>query len=164
MASSKVSKTAVATEAQQLGAALAKHLGGATQVTLLGGSFTPAELTTKMQQVVRLQSDVDAAKAATKARLSVQATSMTSLRPLMGAIRAYAKVTYGTLPDVLADFGIHPKARVAPTVEAKAAAVAKSAATRKARGTMGSEQKKAVKGDVTGVTITPTTAPPNAGT
>jgi hypothetical protein len=167
MASSKnESKAAVVANAQQLIAGVTKHLGSTTQVTLLGSSFTPADLTTKLQQVVSLQSDVDAAKAATKSKLTAQKTSMTSLRPLMGALVAYVKASFGGQPDALADFGIHPKPRAAPTVEAKAAAVAKRAATRAARGTKGSVQKQAVKGDVTGVTITPTTAPqpvaPNA--
>jgi len=62
---------------------------------------------------------------------------------------------------VLADFGIQPpKVRVPLTVEAKAAAAAKRAATRAARHTMGSQQKKAVKGDVTGIVMTPITAAP----
>jgi hypothetical protein len=45
------------------------------------------------------------------------------------------------------------------TVEAKAVAVAKRDATRQARGTTSKKQKLAVKGDVTGVVLTPVTAP-----
>ena len=156
--SNSESKAAVVASAQQLIAGVTKHLGSATQVTLLGTAHTPADLTTKLQQVVGLQSDVDAAKATTRSKLTAQKASMASLRPMMGALVAYAKASFGSQPDVLADFGIHPKPRVALTVEAKAAAAAKRAATRAARGTMGSVQKKGVKGDVTGVTITPTTA------
>ena len=59
---------------------------------------------------------------------------------------------------MLADFGITPKARAPLTVEAKAAAAAKRAATRAARHTMGTQQKKGIKGDVTGVLVTPITA------
>jgi hypothetical protein len=145
--------------AQQLIAGMAKHLGSATQVTLLGGSYTPAELTTKLQQVASLQADVDAARAAAKGKLTVQRTSMASLRTLTGALVAYLKVVYGGQPEVLADFGIHPKARTPMTVEAKAAAAAKRKATRAARGTKGSVQNKAIKGDVTGITVTPITVP-----
>jgi hypothetical protein len=145
--------------AKQLIAGTAKHLVSGTQVTLLGSSYTAADLTTNLQKVVSLQSDVDASKALAKAKLTAQATGMASLRPLMGALVAYVKVTYGNQPDVLADFGVAaPKPRAALTVEAKAAAAAKRASTRKARGTMGPVQKLAVVGDVTGVTITPTTA------
>jgi hypothetical protein len=69
------------------------------------------------------------------------------------------KAAHGTSPEALAAFGLHPKARVPLTVEAQAAAIAKRAATRAARHTMGSRQKKAVKGDVTGVVVTPIFAP-----
>ena len=83
-----------------------------------------------------------------------------ALRTFMSAFVAYLKAAYGSSPDVLADFGISRKARTPLTVDAKAAAAAKRAATRAARHTMGTTQKKAVKGDVTGVTVTPITAPP----
>jgi hypothetical protein len=65
---------------------------------------------------------------------------------------------------VLADFGIHPKTRAPLTVEAKAAAAAKREATRTARGTKGSVQKKGIKGAVIGVTVTPITAAPPIAT
>jgi hypothetical protein len=60
---------------------------------------------------------------------------------------------------VLADFGISLKQRGPLTVEEKTAAVAKRAATRAARHTMGPKQKLEVKGDVTGVVVTPVKAP-----
>jgi hypothetical protein len=86
---------------------------------------------------------------------------MPALRTFMSALVTYIKAGYGSQPDVLADFGIQtPKARAQLTVEAKAAASAKRAATRAARNTMGSKQKKGVKGNVVGVTVTPVTAPP----
>jgi hypothetical protein len=46
------------------------------------------------------------------------------------------------------------------TPEQKVAAAAKLKATRAARHTAGSVQKKAVKGDVTGVIVTPVTSAP----
>jgi hypothetical protein len=57
---------------------------------------------------------------------------------------------------VLADFGLRPKKAPTPlTVEEKAAAAAKRKATRVARNTMGSQQKKAVTGTFVGVVVTP---------
>ena len=55
----------------------------------------------------------------------------------------------------------HPEAARARTVEAKAVATAKRAATRAARHTMGSKQKKGIKGDVADVVVTPVTAAPS---
>jgi hypothetical protein len=144
--------------AQSLSAGAAKHLSNVTNVILEGSSYTAAQIATKLQEVVSLRTDVDAAKATTTAKLAAETAQMPALRTFMSALVSYVKAAYGGAPDVLADFGIHPKTRTPLTVEAKAAAAAKRAATRKARNTMGSVQKKAVKGDVVGITVTPVTA------
>jgi hypothetical protein len=159
MATTQVKGQAVAL-AKQMIAGTEKHLTGSTQVALLGSSFTPAEITTKLESLVTLRTEVDAAKAATKAKLAAESASMPSLLTFMSALRTYVKAAYGGSPDVLADFGITPKVRVPLTVEAKAAAAAKRASTRAARHTMGKQQKKEVMGDVTGVLVTPITAAP----
>jgi len=118
-----------------------------------------AQITSKLQSIVTLRSDVDAAKAATKAKLAAEASQLPALRDLMIAFESYLRGAYGSQPDVLADFGLQPKkVRTPATVVAKAAALAKRAATRAARHTMGKVQKQAVKGDVTGVVLTPVTA------
>jgi hypothetical protein len=88
---------------------------------------------------------------------------MPALRAFQRAYVAFLRVTYAGSLDVLADFGIHPKTAAPLTVDAKAVAVAKRAATRAARHTMGSQQKKGVKGAVTGVAITPIPAAPPVG-
>ena len=92
-------------------AGTAKHLTSATQVALLGGSFTPDQITSKLQMLVNLRADVDAAKATTKAKIATEATQMPALRAFMSAFESYVKAAFGTSPDVLADFGITPKAR-----------------------------------------------------
>jgi hypothetical protein len=69
-------KSQVLALTQQLIAGTAKHLTGTTQVQLVGSSFTSADITAKLQSIVTLQSDVDAAKAATKAKLATQTASM----------------------------------------------------------------------------------------
>ncbi len=144
--------------AKQLIAGVEKRLTGTTQVALLGTSFTPAEITTKLQSLVTLRDDVDAAKAATRAKLAAESAAAKSLRTFMSALMTYVKAAYAGSPDALADFGISPKAREPLTVEAKAAVVAKGKATRAARHTMGKQQKKAIKGAVTGILVTPITA------
>jgi hypothetical protein len=154
----KNTKGTVVTLAQQLSAGVQKHLANVPQVMFAGGPFTPAQITSKLQQIVTLRSDVDAAKAQTKAKLAAEEADMPALRTFMGALVSFVKATYGNAPDVLADFGVHPKVRTPLTVEAKAAAAAKRAATRAARHTTGAKQKKAIKGAVTGITVTPVTA------
>jgi hypothetical protein len=158
MATKNQSKVTVVDLAKQLIAGTTKHLGNGTKVMLSGGSFTAVEITSKLNQLVTLRTDVDTAKAQTKAKLAAEKADMPALRNLMGALVTFVKAAYGNAPDVLADFWIHPKARTPLTVEAKVAAAAKRKATRAARKTMGSKQKKGVKGDVTGITVTPITA------
>jgi hypothetical protein len=71
------------------------------------------------------------------------------------------KAAFGNQPDALADFGVPPKKTRAPLpTDKQAAANAKREATRAARKVMGAKQRKDVKGDVTGVTITPIAAAP----
>jgi len=60
----------------------------------------------------------------------------------------------------LADFGIEPpRARPPKTAAEKAAAAAKAKATREARGTRSPKAKRAIKGNVIGVEMTPILAP-----
>jgi hypothetical protein len=153
-------KGQVVTFAKQLIAGADKHLAGATQVTLVGSSYTQAQITAKLQSLVDLRNDVDVARAAMRAKLAAEEANTPALRTLMSAFVTYVKAAYGTSPDVLADFGIIPKVRAPLTVEAKVAAVAKREATRAARHTMGTQQKKVIKGAVTGIVVTPITAAP----
>jgi hypothetical protein len=159
MATIKNTKGQVVVVAQQLIAGTAKHLTSGTPVPLMGSSFTPAQITSELQSLVTLRADVDASKASTKAKIANEATQMPALRAFMSAFESFVKGAFGSSPDVLADFGITRKARVPLTLEAKTAAAAKRASTRAARHTMGSKQKLAVVGDVTGVVVTPVHAP-----
>ncbi len=158
MATRKQGKGTVADLAEQLVAGTDKHLANMTQLILAGSSYTPAELMERLRALVKLRNDVDAAKALTKAKLAAEKTDMAPLRTVMDAFVTFVKAAYGTSPDVLADFGLHPKARTPLTVEAKTAAAAKRVATRAARHTMGAKQKKGIKGAVIGITVTPITA------
>jgi hypothetical protein len=152
-------KSSVAALATQLIAGTNKHLSNATQVMVAGGSFTPAQVTSQLQAIVNLRADVQAAKAATKAKIAAEKADMPQLRVFLDAFVAFVKAAFGTSADTLADFGLQPKKVAAPpTATAKAAAAAKRKATRQARHTMGAKQRKTVKGDVTGIVVTPVTA------
>ena len=62
--------------------------------------------------------------------------------------------------EALAEFGLEPKKKRRPaTAEEVLVSAAKLRATRAERRTMGKRQKAAIKGNVTGVVITPVTAP-----
>jgi hypothetical protein len=153
-----LNKRTVVALAEQLIAGTSKHLANQT-LTFASGSHTPAEVTAQLQKVVTRRSDVETAKATAKAKLAAEKADMPALRDLLNAYVSFVKVTFSKSPDVLADFGLTPKKATTPlTVVQKAAAAAKRKATRAARHTMGTQQKKGVKGAVTGVVVTPVTA------
>ena len=73
--------------------------------------------------------------------------------------RNFLRATFSTANAQLADFGLAPpRARSPLSSEKRVAAAAKMRATRAARGTTSKKQKLAIKGDVTGVLVTPITA------
>jgi hypothetical protein len=146
----------VATLAGQLLAGIPKLPPSVTTITLNGSAFTTVQVSSQLQQLVTLQQDVDTARAATRAKVATQAAQMPALRALMSAFVQFLRAAFGNQPDVLALFGLEPKKAATPlTTEQKAAAAAKRASTRAARGTTGPKAKAKIKGTVTGVLVTP---------
>jgi hypothetical protein len=156
MSSANTTKNQDAARAALMIQGLAKHYATVGSLTIEGATYTPAQLETSLQKLIALRKGVDDAKAAAKARIADERAQAPSLRNLMVALATVVKGAFGTSPDVLADFGLAPKkARTPLTVEQKATVAAKRKATRAARHTMGTKQRKQVKGAVSGVVITP---------
>jgi hypothetical protein len=95
-------------------------------------------------KTLRLECEAARAKAVADVK-----SLMTTVIPVHQDLIAFVEATLGRDPTVLADFGEQSTARKAPTADTKAAAVQKRDSTRAARHTMGSVQKKAVKGTET---------------
>jgi hypothetical protein len=152
-------KSSVIALVGQLIAGTNKHLANLSEMKIAGSSYTPSQVTARLQAFATLREDVDAAKASTKAKLAAEKAETPAMRTFLSAYVPFVKAAFSTSPDVLADFGLQPKkARTPLTVEKKAAAAAKRKSTRAARHVMGTKQRKGVKGDVTGVVVTPVTA------
>lgn len=120
------------------------------QQFMLGGkAFTTVQLVALFQSLI----DAIAAAVAAKAARAKAAANVKSLRttviPVHRDLIAFVKATLGRDPTVLADFGEELSTPKTPTAQEKAAAVQKRNSTRAARHTMGSVQKKAVKGTET---------------
>jgi hypothetical protein len=126
-----------------------------TPIAALGKTYTRAQMRAKLQDIIDLRQRVADAKGALRQALAVEEAQMPDLLAHAGAFRAHVKTAYSTDPVALAAHGIVPKVREAPSAETTLAAVAKRAATRKARHTMGPRQKARVTGDVVSVTIAP---------
>jgi hypothetical protein len=62
MSTKKQGKNDVADRAAKMIAGINKHLGGTTPILLAGGSFPPADVTSRLQTLVDLRRDVDTAR------------------------------------------------------------------------------------------------------
>jgi hypothetical protein len=91
------------------------------------------------------------------------ADALTALDAAHGSVKdgvAALRATFSNATPQLGDFDLQaPKARQPLTTEKRVVATAKLKATRAARGTTSKKKKLAVKGDVTGVIVTPVTRP-----
>jgi hypothetical protein len=160
MAKNNRNRVQVVAAAKKFIAGTAKHFGNVTQVTMSGGSYTPAEITSTLQSLVDLDAAVDAARIMTAVKVAAEAAQIPAASALLSALRTYVRAIYGASPDVLADFGLAPKKQAQVSPETQVIAAAKRKATRAARHTMGPKQKKGVKGTVTGPITIPTDASP----
>jgi hypothetical protein len=159
---SNISKSNEVSRVKQLITGTNKHFpNGSQTVTVGGASRTVNEVTTELQSFVDLREAVEAAKAASKAKLESERAQAPSLRGFISTFETFVKGTFGNSPETLADFGIAPRKAPKPlTAEQKAAAALKRIATREQRHTMGKVQRKGVKGSVqVTVTATPLAAP-----
>jgi septal ring-binding cell division protein DamX len=127
-----------------------------TNLYVAGERYDTAQAQALVTQMVDAMTALAEAKTRVKdAQLALEKTQaqvgnfIKDLRVLVGA-------GYSTKPSVLADLGVAPrKARTPLSAEARITAEAKARATRAARKTMGKKQRAAIRGAVTGVTITP---------
>lgn len=157
---SKPSKATTLASVQAVIAGTKQHFPNGS-FTLGNVAYTTATLVGLFQSLADAIAATDATHAADKDAVTALRETQTHVAPVLLAYKRWLLTTYGKATQTLADFGVQPrKARTPRTSEQNAAAAAKRAATRKARGTVGKKKKLAVKGDVTGVKVTPVT---NAG-
>jgi hypothetical protein len=140
-----------------------KKLLAGVQKDLASQSFTVNDKSCTAQDIVNvLQGRISKGLAAEAARAALQA-AVKALREervqtagFVSAFRAIVKGMYKS-PETLADFGLSPRKSTKKTLETKVTAVAKTVATRKARGTKGPKAKAKIKG--TAPAASPTTKP-----
>ena len=153
------SKAATLAQLQALVAGLQKQLPNGS-FTLVSTVYTTAALVTALQGLIAALTGVDTAQAGAKAALVIWEAEDAKLGQIILALKRTLLSMYANAPDTLAVFGLKPRKAPGPrTAAQRAVTAAKAAATRAARGTTGSKKKLAVTGNVTGVTITPTTEP-----
>jgi hypothetical protein len=128
-------------------------LAGVTK-DLANQTFTISDKACTTQDVMNvLQARIDKGLAVQAARATLKA-AFKELRDersaTSGFVSAFRTIVTGMFhsPTTLADFGLKPRKSTKRTLETKVTAVAKTEATRKARGTKGPKAKAKIKGSV----------------
>jgi hypothetical protein len=154
---SRPSKAAALARVQALIAGMQKHFPNGN-FTFGKTTYTTDSLTKLFQSLASAIQSLNVAQSSAKDALQAARGIEAQVNPVIGVFQRFVRVTFGTATSDLADFAMQPpKARKAMTAQEKTAAVAKGEATRAARGTSSKKQKLEVKGNVTGVVVTPVT-------
>jgi hypothetical protein len=152
-------KAAALARVQAIIAGTTKHFPNES-FTIGSTVYTAASLNQVLQGLASAMTARNAAEAGAKDALAAEHTAQTQVGPILLAYKRLVLAAFANDTLTLADFGLAPpKARTPLTTEQRAARAAKAKATRTARGTTSKKQKLAVKGHVTGVIVTPVTAP-----
>jgi len=157
----KATQAAALAGVQALIAGTQKHFPNG-QFTLGNTAYTTATLVQALQSLADAITAVNAAHASVKDGLAALRATETTVAPVIRAYTSFLRATFSTATAQLGDFGLQaPKAHQPLPTAKRVAATAKLRATRTARGTTSKKQKLAIKGDVTGVTVTPIVASPS---
>ena len=160
-------KTQTTSRAQQILTGTEKHFSNAGELLPFGGTTrTVAAVVQVLQTLAALRAAVLAAQATAKTKVADENDQAPALLAIVDDYVAFIRAKFGQQPDVLVDFGLAPRKVAAPlTAEQKAVAAAKRTATRQARHTMGTVQKKTVKGAIhASLVVTPAPGSPPAAT
>jgi hypothetical protein len=158
----KINTSTLKTRDTSVMAGIDKHI--TAPITINGASYTPAALKAIFQSQITALDANDAFRKSLTDGVANAKTVAKTVGNMYYLLRAALISQYGKNANaVLNDFGMTvPKTLGPKTVEAKATAAAKRTATRAARHVMGSVQKKAVTGNVVGITVTPVVSGPAA--
>lgn len=141
-------------------AGVQKHFASTPTLALAGTSMAPKDIVASLQGVIDA---VDRSGATSKTfhdAVTAQHAALAKGNAILKALKMLVQNQLGSSQEVFGDFGFPIPTRKTPSEETKAAAVAKRAATRAARGTKGKRQKAKIKGAVP--QTTPTGSQPSA--
>jgi len=159
MSKNKENRTVRTSADQKLIDGLKKHQGSLTSLFIEGASMSVADVMTTLQGRITSADSVLSARATWLGAVAADKQAREASQPFVSKVRQAVRVAFSGA-ETLADFGLAPRKPrvVTPTTQVQASAKAK--ATRKARNTMGARQKEKVKGDVTGISVTPVVTHP----
>jgi hypothetical protein len=112
-----------------------------------GVTHTVSEVIAILQAEIDTRSDLSTKRAAVKTALAARKNATAARIPVERGLAAWVVARFGAGSQEAHDFGYAPAVRHGPTIATKAQALAKSNATRVARGTRGSRQKADIHGE-----------------
>ena len=129
-----------------------------TEFVLGGKTYPKTAVVSALSAYTAANQTAAAEKLKWKKAVADEKAALAGARPLRALVKTYLQGKLGKSSAELTSYGFDPAKAPKTTVKAKATGQAKSTATREARNTMGALQKKDVKGDVIGITVTPVKA------
>jgi hypothetical protein len=139
---------------QQLVAGTQKNLATTSTVDVNGQELKQTDIVAQLQSWIPLFQQVDATIAPYRDATKALRAAAPAIRQYVGLYRMALRQVFGKGSPLLADFGMSVTQQKTPTPATHVVATAKAASTRKARGTLGKQRRKTVKGaPVTQVTI-----------
>jgi len=124
-----------------------------------GVTYTSSKIVPLAASVLTARSGIKTAKGAWINARTKSAEVEDAANPIIEAVRGMLVSMFIKDTSAQADLGVAPRRGPKPlTAEARLAASAKSRATREVRGTASKKQKAKLKGNVTGVVVTPVTS------
>jgi hypothetical protein len=141
-----VTNTRLSVEAryQTLVAAILANLGGEASLSIGGGTYALADLVARFQGAIAAEEKAKASQ--NQWHMDVQSARQieAALSPLFKGMQRYVQGRYGEDSAKLAEFGFTPAKPRKTSARTKANAAVKAEATRKARNTVGKNQRKAI--------------------
>ncbi len=119
---------------------------GNKPVTLEGKQYTGAALAERCARAIAADEQVEETNRAWRKAVADRDLRRQQDAPVFAALKGYVQATFGKSSQTVAEFGYKPAGAIVKSVESKAAAVGKLRATRTARHTMGSKQRRSIKG------------------
>jgi hypothetical protein len=145
---------------QKLIAGLNKHVSTVPALVIAGTTIATKDIVATLQPRIDTANAVLPARAGWLAAVQASDTELAKTRTFVSNLKQALLVAFSGQVDALADFGLTAKKPSVMSPETRVAAIAKMKATRAARHTMGSLQKKGIRGDVTGIVVTPVETSP----
>jgi len=143
--------------AQKLVDGLNKNAAAIPSIVIDGAVLTTKDIVGTLQSRIDEASTVLSTRATWQAAVQADRVGRDKAKPFVSGLRQALLVAFASKIDTLADFGLTPRKVHVASPEANLARTQKALATRAARHTMGSRQKKAIKG-----TIAPTALAPDS--